>query len=517
MSLQSRSCLSLLFATALVGCTRDATEPHPTGPIAFSIVSGSGQSGVVGTELGQPLIVLATDSTGASVPQVTVNFVVTSGGGSVYAAAVSTDESGRAADYWTLGTSTTSPQRLEVRSVSAAGEKQVFGVFTATPLPGPPTKIVSLAGNNQRVPAGTALPILPAVALTDQYGNRTPGVSVTYTIYQGGGSVSPNPAITDSSGVARTSWTVGLGPNTMNAAITGTTQQTTFSATGCDCWSQMTAMPTLRWGVGVAAIDDILYAVGGGNNNWPGYFAVNEAYDPGSNTWTTRAPMHAPRQRLGVVALNGRLYAVGGDSGVGVTFLPTVEAYDPTSNTWTTLAPMPTARDGLGVASLNGLVYAAGGYLGGVGRLATVEVYDPATDSWTAVAPMPTARDGVGLAALNGHLYAVGGSSASGYVTTVDVFDPSTNTWTAGQAMPTARGSAAVTVLNGILYVIGGRNASGVLTSVVAFDPSTGAWTTKPELLTGRYMLGAGSANQTLFAVGGALGNALTTVESLRP
>src|SRR5437016_12348384 len=66
---------------------------------------------------------------------------------------------------------------------------------------------------------------------------------------------------------------------------------------------------------------------------------------PGSGFWTTKAPMPTGRYALGVAAVNGILYAVGGYNNA---VLATLEAYDPVTNTWTTKAPMPTARVYLG-------------------------------------------------------------------------------------------------------------------------------------------------------------------------
>src|SRR3989475_9302986 len=158
----------LVPAVRGIGCSKDATAPSEMGPIRVSLVSGGGQSGIVGRELPQPLVVQATDSEGNPIRRWTVNFVVTSGGGSVFAAAISTDQNGKAADYWTLGTSTAQPQRLEVRTVSSAGEKQVFGVFTATALAGPAAGVANQAGEKQRAPSRTPPAVGPARLLTPQ-------------------------------------------------------------------------------------------------------------------------------------------------------------------------------------------------------------------------------------------------------------------------------------------------------------------------------------------------------------
>src|SRR2546422_4153053 len=180
--------LGLLFLA--IGCGPDATAPSGLGPISLSVVSGNNQSGVVNTELPQPLVVKATNSKGIVLPNLTVNFRVVTGGGGMYAGTASTDSKGIAEDYWTLGTSTAQTQRVEVRAVLTDGTKQVYGVFTATALPGPAAQIAIGAGNQQTAHPASTVPIAPAVKVTDQYGNPVPNVTVTFTPAAGSGTVS---------------------------------------------------------------------------------------------------------------------------------------------------------------------------------------------------------------------------------------------------------------------------------------------------------------------------------------
>src|SRR5437016_7202893 len=130
-----------------------------------------------------------------------------------------------------------------------------------------------------------------------------------------------------------------------------------------DTWATKAPLPTGRSRLGVAAVNGTLYAVGGVDAR-PDHpivvFATVEAYDPATDTWTTKASLPAARYGLGVAAINGILYAVGGASPAG-TPLATVEAYDPATDTWTTTRPVPTPRFYLGVAAINGLLYAVGG------------------------------------------------------------------------------------------------------------------------------------------------------------
>src|SRR5439155_1467912 len=124
----------------------------------------------------------------------------------------------------------------------------------------------------------------------------------------------------------------------------------------CDCWSSKAPMLTARYGLGVAAIDGVLYAVGGSRIGVPGGRpATVEAYDPATDTWTTKTSMPTARMNLGVTAAGKIVYGVGGYD--GFDFLATVEAYDPGTDTWMTRAPMPTARWLLTAGTLRGIIY----------------------------------------------------------------------------------------------------------------------------------------------------------------
>src|SRR5687768_7675152 len=74
-------------------------------------------------------------------------------------------------------------------------------------------------------------------------------------------------------------------------------------------------------------------------------------------TWTTKAPMPTPRLGLAAAAIDGIIYAVGGDNYSCGTY-STVEAYDTATNTWTTQAPMPTPRHTLALVQVGGILYA---------------------------------------------------------------------------------------------------------------------------------------------------------------
>ena len=84
-----------LAALLLVTCSRDTTAPAGSS-LSFSVVSGDGQQGTVGTALPQPVVIQATDARGKPAKNLLVEFRVTTGGGSAAPASASTNKIGRA-------------------------------------------------------------------------------------------------------------------------------------------------------------------------------------------------------------------------------------------------------------------------------------------------------------------------------------------------------------------------------------------------------------------------------------
>ncbi|HEY0037053.1 MAG TPA: leishmanolysin-related zinc metalloendopeptidase, partial [Longimicrobium sp.] len=96
--------------------------------------------------------------------------------------------------------------------------------------------IVVNGGNNQAAMAGTAVPTAPSALVRDLSNNPLPGVSVTFSVAGGGGSLTGATAVTNASGVATLgSWVLGTpgALNTLTAATAGAGTPATFTAAGC--------------------------------------------------------------------------------------------------------------------------------------------------------------------------------------------------------------------------------------------------------------------------------------------
>ena len=209
-------CAAVLASVVTLGalaCSHggDATgliQPRP--PAALIIEGGDGQSAVVGHELPQPVRVRVVDADGHPVPGQIVNFRVISGGGSAFAGAAITTDAGRATERWTLGTSTSGDQRLEARAVDPnTGVGLVFGVFQATALPDAPASLTKVGGDGLSVTAGTTAADSLAARVVDKYGNGVPAISVAWAVASGGGTVRPAASVSNATGIAKASWTVG--------------------------------------------------------------------------------------------------------------------------------------------------------------------------------------------------------------------------------------------------------------------------------------------------------------------
>jgi hypothetical protein len=89
------------------------------------------------------------------------------------------------------------------------------------------------AGDNQVSGANAEVAIKPSVRVVDAFDNGVPGVTVTFAVQSGGGSITGATQVTDPTGIARVgSWTLGAsGTNTLTATVDQVLPETrTFTA-----------------------------------------------------------------------------------------------------------------------------------------------------------------------------------------------------------------------------------------------------------------------------------------------
>src|SRR6266571_2631329 len=163
----------------LASCIAPVDTDQAVGPLSLSVVSGNEQRGPPGTELPNPIVAMVEDSRGHPVKGQIINFVVVSGGGSVFAGAAITGADGIAQERWTLGPS--GPQQVEARAVdNGTGAKLTFATFTATLTDVAPPVVTGVATSPANPIAGSPFDLTAVVNDAATGGSNIAGA--TYTV-----------------------------------------------------------------------------------------------------------------------------------------------------------------------------------------------------------------------------------------------------------------------------------------------------------------------------------------------
>lgn len=205
-------------------------------------------------------------------------------------------------------------------------------------------------------------------------------------------------------------------------------------------WSLKQSMSRARGGLGVAAVNGKIYAIGGCSENGSyslrplsGFVGTNEEYDPATDTWTVKASMPTPRSNFAIAACKEKIYCIGGalvgfelDEIYHMFEVPVWsgvnEVYDPATDTWETKAPMPVALSTTKANVVSDKIYIFEG--------AVNWVYDPVSDCWSKKAQAPTEVAGYPSAVVDSKIYVVSNYSP------VQIYDAVTDSWSQGARSP---------------------------------------------------------------------------------
>ncbi len=157
----------------------------PGAATTLEVVSGDGQTALVGTPVPDLLVVRARDAAGNPVAGLGVTWLVTAGGGSVAPQNGTTGQDGQASTSWTLGTA---PGANTVAAViSGVGTVE----FTATGNPGAPPALSIETQPPATAVRGLPLSPAPTVQLREPDGSvrAQPGVRVSVRLATSGGTL----------------------------------------------------------------------------------------------------------------------------------------------------------------------------------------------------------------------------------------------------------------------------------------------------------------------------------------
>jgi Kelch motif protein/galactose oxidase-like protein len=297
-----------------------------------------------------------------------------------------------------------------------------------------------------------------------------------------------------------------------------------------DTWETLAPMPTPRTEVAVAALDGLIYVIGGFEGDGSASDKV-EVYDPATDTWSEAAPLPEARHHAAATGLGGpRVWVIGGfDASGGAraeTFL-----YDPATNSWSAGEPLANERGAAAVARVDAeiqVMYVVGGARTGTGggqeNVGATESY-VLDRGWDTDPDLPTPRDHLAAVGIPVRVYVFGGRLNGDYgqnVNTAQVYDGGTSvsdgTWRNLRPMPTARSGIAAVSFPGTwdgcpdcephpfgntIYVFGGESPEGTFDENEMYDPATDTWTTMAPMPTPRHGLGAAVVGDKIYVIGG--------------
>jgi hypothetical protein len=233
--------------TALAACGSDSSPKKDTTPASITPSTTDTLRAPAGASVNTVLSVTVKNAAGDPIDSALVTFAASAGGGAVSNPSSLTDVTGKASTSWTLG-GTAGVQTVTATSGTATATFTAIAAATAA------TTVTKVAGDAQTAPAGSTLPVAPAVKVTDKFGNPVAAVLVTFSVASGGGSVTGPLVNTDANGLATVgSWKLGtvIGPNSLVATPAGLTAVTFGATAAAGAVSQVlftSAAPTLAVG-----------------------------------------------------------------------------------------------------------------------------------------------------------------------------------------------------------------------------------------------------------------------------
>jgi N-acetylneuraminic acid mutarotase len=219
-------------------------------------------------------------------------------------------------------------------------------------------------------------------------------------------------------------------------------------------------LPTIQKGHVGLAFGDLVYSIGGANENNNAVSHVR-AFDPMTWSWQTKQPMTSPRRDAAGTIVGDEIYVIGGYNNGAVQ---TVEIYHPATNNWRSGPLLPSARTGAMAVTVGSEIYVLGG-LDNDGNHHTSQLRldtAAATPSWvTHSGDSLTVAHGTAVHVGGGDVVVLGGRTTTGRTRGIwNYYAPSRQVRIAefsNKSLLEAYDHSAAVYLNGKVYIIGGN------------------------------------------------------------
>jgi phosphatidylserine/phosphatidylglycerophosphate/cardiolipin synthase-like enzyme len=215
----------------------------------------------------------------------------------------------------------------------------------------------------------------------------------------------------------------------------------------------------------------------GGTTFESGFLAVNEIYDPASQSWSIHDTMAENRSgATATMLVGGNILVAGGVTGSRT--LQTAEVLDPSTMDFSPVGNMTAGRNQHTDTLLaDGKVLLTGGSTDAV-ILDSAEVFNPASNSFAAVGSMMKPRKSHAAMRLqDGQVLITGGKSSgdSGLdLKQAELYDPLTMNFTSIAPMNVGRSQHTATLLNdGKVLVAAGRRGGDETATAELYDPAS--------------------------------------------
>ncbi|HEV2085615.1 MAG TPA: galactose oxidase-like domain-containing protein [Gemmatimonadales bacterium] len=477
----------ILAVFGTITCSGDSLVPPGADSVAaIAVVSGNGQSGVVGQPLADPITVRLTGANNDPVPGARVAFLLDAdaAGASASPDTATAGSNGEASTTWTLPT-TVGTATIAVHVVGAPAT-ELTAEFTASATAGPADTIFVASGQDQAGPALEQLPESLKVRVTDLTGNGVGGVQVTWT-WTDNGQVSPAATTTNVEGYAAAARTLGNTAQTTTsmasasglkgspvtftdhvvqpATVTILTQPSSTAVGGTPFGQQPVVQVRDPQGNAINGIQ-VVASMESGTGTLDG--AKTAVTSGGSAAFIDLAISGGTGSHV-LRFSSGSAFAIS--SPIAVT-APTGED----KGQWAPPVPMPLVAVHVSLLP-NGKVLI-------FSRTTQPYLWDPTNPSSFTPVPVGTNVFCSGHTLMpDGRVIVVGGhiNEATG-LPDANIFDPVGNTWTRLPDMLRGRWYPSATVLsNGDILVLGGRDQLSQYTQTPEIWTAAGGWRALPN------------------------------------